>query len=205
MASIDKTALFKIGYGLYAVTCSDGTKDNALIVNTVIQITDTPLRISVTINKQNYSHDIIKSSGKMNVCCLSEKTPFEIFEKLGFHSGKDTDKLKDMLVWRGANGLPLISCEYMNAFMSLNVLDTIDFGTHTMFVCEISEAMSCTDDPSMTYAYYHENVKPKPNQKKKGYVCKICGYVHEGDVLPEDFVCPWCKHSSDYFEPIIEG
>ena len=202
MGNIDKTALFKIGYGLYAVTCNDGAKDNGLIVNTVMQITDTPMRISVTINKSNYSHDVIMSTKKMNVCCLSERTPFEIFEKLGFHSGRDTDKLKDVDSWQASNGLPLLSCEYMNAFMLLNVVDTIDFGTHTMFVCEITESMTCTSDPSMTYAYYHANVKPKPNQKKKGYVCKICGYVHEGDSLPEDFVCPWCKHGADFFEPI---
>ncbi len=203
--AIDKTALFKIGYGLYAVTCSDGVKDNGLIVNTVMQITDTPARISVTINKSNYSHDVIMSTKKMNVCCLSEKTPFEIFQQLGFHSGRDTDKLKDVDHWKASNGLPLLSCEYMNAFMLLDVVDTIDFGTHTMFVCEVTEAMSCTDDPSMTYAYYHANVKPKPNAKKKGYVCKICGYVYEGEALPEDFVCPWCKHDSSVFEPILEA
>jgi flavin reductase (DIM6/NTAB) family NADH-FMN oxidoreductase RutF len=202
MRNIDKTALFKIGYGLYAVTCNDGAKDNALIVNTVMQITDTPARISVTINKNNYSHDVIMKTKKMNVCCLSEKTPFEIFEKLGFHSGRDTDKLKDVDHWQASNGLALLSCEYTNAFMLLNVTDTIDFGTHTMFVCEIEESMTCTDEPTMTYAYYHANVKPKPNQKKKGYVCKICGYVHEGETLPDDFICPWCKHGADFFEPI---
>ena len=198
MGNIDKTALFKIGYGLYAVTCNDGAKDNGLIVNTVMQITDTPMRISVTINKSNYSHDVIMSTKKMNVCCLSERTPFEIFEKLGFHSGRDTDKLKDVDSWQASNGLPLLSCEYMNAFMLLNVVDTIDFGTHTMFVCEITESMTCTSDPSMTYAYYHANVKPKPNQKIKGYVCKICGYVHEGDQAPD--ACPVCFESADAFE-----
>ena len=202
MGNIDKTALFKIGYGLYAVTCNDGVKDNGLIVNTVMQISDTPVRISVTINKANYSHDVIMQTKKMNVCCLSENTPFEVFEKLGFHSGRDTDKLKDVDHWTASNGLALISCEYTNAFMLLDVVDTIDFGSHTMFVCEITESMSCTDEPTMTYAYYHANVKPKPNAKKKGYVCKICGYVHEGDTLPDDFICPWCKHGVDFFEPI---
>ncbi len=202
MANIDKTALFKIGYGLYAVTCSDGKKDNALIVNTVIQITDTPLRISVTINKNNYSCGIIEKTKKMNVCCLSEETPFEVFEQLGFHSGRDTDKLKDLHIWKSANDLPLLSCEYMNAFFSLEVVQAVDFGSHIMFVCEVTESMTCTDDPSMTYAYYHANVKPKPQTKKKGYVCKICGYVHEGESLPNDFVCPWCKHGADFFEEI---
>ncbi len=202
MANIDKTALFKIGYGLYAVTSNDGTKDNALIVNTVIQITDTPLRISVTINKNNYSCEVIERTKKLNICCLSESTPFEVFERLGFHSGRDTDKLKDMHIWYGKNGLPLLSCEYMNAFFSLDVIQTVDFGSHIMFVCDVTEAMSCTDEPSMTYSYYHANVKPKPNAKKKGFVCKVCGYVHEGDALPPDFVCPWCKHGADFFEEI---
>ncbi|MBQ3040370.1 MAG: flavin reductase [Clostridia bacterium] len=202
MANIDKTALFKIGYGLYAVTSNDGTKDNALIVNTVIQITDTPLRISVTINKNNYSCEVIERTKKLNICCLSESTPFEVFERLGFHSGRDTDKLKDMHIWYGKNGLPLLSCEYMNAFFSLDVIQTVDFGSHIMFVCDVTEAMSCTDEPSMTYSYYHANVKPKPNAKKKGFVCKVCGYVHEGDSLPPDFICPWCKHGADFFEEI---
>ncbi len=203
MGNIDKTALFKIGYGLYAITYNDGNRDNALIVNTVMQITDTPLRISVTINKSNYSHDVILKSKTMNICTLSEKTPFEVFERLGFHSGRDTDKLSDVSHWQGPNGLALLSCEYMNAYMCLSVVDTIDFDTHTMFVCEITDSMTCTSDPSMTYAYYHANVKPKPQAKKKGFVCKICGYVHEGDYLPEDFICPWCKHGADFFEEIV--
>lgn len=202
MGNIDKTSLFKIGYGLYAITYNDNNRDNGLIVNTVMQITDTPLRISVTINKLNYSHDVILNSGIMNVCCLSEATPFDVFEALGFHSGRDTDKLSGISTWKGPNGLSLLSCEYMNAYMCLRVVDTVDFGTHTMFVCEITDSMTCTDDKSMTYSYYHANVKPKPQAKKKGFVCKICGYVHEGDTLPDDFVCPWCKHSADAFEPI---
>ena len=199
---IDKTALFKIGYGLYAVTSNDGTKDNALIVNTVIQVTDSPLRVTVTINKNNYSHNVILNSGILNVCCLSEDTPFEIFERLGMHSGKNEDKLNGIHTWKAPNGLLLLSCEYMNAYLCLKVIDTVDFGTHTMFVCDVTDSMSCTDEPSMTYAYYHANVKPKPQAKKKGYVCTICGYVHEGDTLPDDFVCPWCKHGADFFEPI---
>ena len=199
---IDKTALFKIGYGLYAVTSNDGTKDNALIVNTVIQVTDSPLRVTVTINKNNYSHNVILNSGILNVCCLSEDTPFEIFERLGMHSGKNEDQLNGIHTWKAPNGLLLLSCEYMNAYLCLKVIDTVDFGTHTMFVCDVTDSMSCTDEPSMTYAYYHANVKPKPQAKKKGYVCTICGYVHEGDTLPDDFVCPWCKHGADFFEPI---
>ena len=199
---IDKTALFKIGYGLYAITVNDGMKDNALIVNTVIQVTESPLRVTVTINKNNYSHNVILNSGVLNVCCLSESTPFEIFERLGMHSGRDADKLSGIHTWQAPNGLALLSCEYMNAYLCLKVVDTVDFGTHTMFVCDVTDSMSCTDDPSMTYAYYHANVKPKPGAKKKGYVCTICGYVHEEDTLPEDFICPWCKHGADYFEPM---
>ena len=202
--AIDKTALYKLSYGLYAVISNDGVRDNGLIVNTVIQITDTPLRVSVTINKSNYSHDVILNSKVMNVCCLSENTPYKVFEALGMRSGRDTDTLKDVDTWTGPNALPLLSCEYMNAYLCLKVVDTVDVGTHTIFICDVTDSMSCTDDPAMTYAYYHANVKPKPNTKKKGFVCKICGYVHEGDVLPDDFVCPWCKHGADFFEP-IEG
>ncbi len=200
---MDKTALFKISYGLFAITCNDGKKDTGLIVNTVTQVTDSPLRLTVTINKSNYSHDVIKSSGIMNVNCLSVDTPFEIFEKLGFHSGRDTDKLKGLLTWKASNGLVNLSCEYINAYICLKVVDYVDFGTHGMFVCEATDAMTVSDADSMTYDYYHKNVKPKPEVKnKKGYVCKVCGYVYEGESLPDDFVCPLCKHGASDFEPI---
>ncbi len=199
---IDNTALFKIGYGLYVISCNDGSRDNAFICNTVVQVTDSPKRLTVTINKQNYSHDIIKSSGVMNVNCLNTDTPFDVFERFGFHSGKNVDKFKGFEAWNSSNGLKVLTADYINAFISLNVYDTVDLGTHTMFICDVTEAMTLSDAESMTYAYYHANVKPKPNARKKGYVCKICGYVYENEPLPDDFICPICKHGADDFEKI---
>ena len=198
----DLTALFKIGYGLYVVTCNDGKKDNGLIVNTVAQLTSSPNRIGVTINKENYSHHVIKQTGKMNVNCLTTEAPFKVFETFGFQSGRNVDKFANCEPLRSDNGLVFLP-RYINAFMSLTVEQYVDLGTHGMFVCSIDEARVLSDKETMTYAYYHANVKPKPETKgKKGYVCKICGYVYEGDPLPEDFICPLCKHGASDFEPI---
>ena len=198
----DLTALFNIGYGLYVVTCNDGKKDNGLIVNTVSQVTNTPNRIAVTINKQNYSHHIIKQTGKLNVNCLSTDAPFKVFETFGFQSGRNVDKFAGASVLRSDNGLVFLP-EYINSFMSLKVEDYVDFDTHGMFVCSVTEARVINKTPTMTYTYYQSNVKPKPQTEgKKGYVCKICGYVYEGDTLPDDFVCPLCKHGAADFEPI---
>lgn len=202
MERIEANALFNIGYGLYAITYNDGIRNNGLIVNTVIQLTSQPLKVSVTINKQNYSHDVILKTKKMNVNCLTINTPFEIFEKLGFHSGKDTDKLSGILNWTSSNGLSVLTADYINSFFSLQVDDTIDLGTHTMFICSVTEAISISDEETMTYSYYHKNVKPKKQTNAKGYVCKICGYVYEGESLPDDFVCPLCKHGAIDFEKI---
>ena len=196
----DYSALNNIGYGLYVVTCNDGKKDNGLIVNSVCQVTSTPNRVAVTINKDNYSHHVIKQSGKMNVNCLTTETPFSIFEKFGFVSGRNTDKFADDELLRSDNGLVILP-RYVNGVLSLAVDDYIDLDTHGMFVCTVTEARVISDKPSLTYAYYHENVKPKPDTGKKGWVCKICGYVHEGD-LPEDFICPLCKHPASDFEEI---
>lgn len=198
----DMTALFKIGYGLYVVTSNDGKKDNGLIVNTVSQVSETPKRISVTINKENYSHHIIKQTGKMNVNCLTVDAPFSVFEKYGFVSGRNIDKFAGENVLRSDNGLVFLS-NYINSFMSLTVESYVDLGSHGMFICTIDEARVISDKESMTYSYYHANVKPKPTTEgKKGYVCKICGYVYEGDPLPDDFICPLCKHPASDFEPI---
>ena len=198
----DMTALFKIGYGLYVVTCNDGKKDNGLIVNTVSQVTDTPNRIAVTINKANYSHHVIKQTGLMNVNCLTVEAPFKVFEAFGFRSGRNVDKFADCTPLRSDNGLVFLP-RYINAFMSLTVEQYVDLDTHGMFICSVTEARVISDAETMTYAYYHANVKPKPQTEgKKGYVCKICGYVYEGDTLPEDFICPLCKHGAADFEEI---
>ena len=198
----DLTALFKIGYGLYVVTSNDGKKDNGLIVNTVTQVTDTPNRVAVTINKQNYSHHVIKQTGIMNVNCLSTAAPFKVFETFGFQSGRTVDKFADCTPLRSDNGLVFLP-RYINAFMSLKVEQYVDFGTHGMFICSITEARVISNAETMTYTYYQNNVKPKPQTEgKKGFVCKICGYIYEGDVLPDDFICPLCKHGAEDFEKL---
>ncbi len=198
----DLTALFNIGYGLYVITSNDGKKDNGLIVNTVTQVTNTPNRIAVTINKENYSHHVIKQTGKMNINCLTTEAPFEVFQKFGFMSGRNVDKFENCEPLRSDNGLVFLP-RHINSFMSLDVEQYVDLDTHGIFICSVSEARVISDKETMTYNYYQDNVKPKPETEgKKGYVCKICGYVYEGDVLPDDFICPLCKHGVADFEKI---
>ena len=198
----DLTALFNIGYGLYVVTSNDGSKDNGLIVNTVTQVTSTPNRVAVTINKQNYSHHVIKQTGIMNVNCLDVSAPFSVFQNFGFQSGRTADKFQGIDVLRSDNGLRFLP-RHINSFMSLKVESYVDLGTHGMFICSVTEARVISDKETMTYTYYQSSVKPKPETAgKKGYVCKICGWVYEGDPLPEDIVCPLCKHGAADFEPI---
>ena len=200
----DMTALFRIGYGLYVVTSNDGKKDNGLIVNTVTQLTDTPNRIAVNINKANYSHHVIKQTGVLNVNCLSVDAPFSVFQQFGFQTGRSVDKFAGQKVYRSDNGLVFLD-KYINAFMSLKVEQYVDLGTHGMFICSVTEARVMSDQDTMTYTYYQKHVKPKPQTEgKKGWVCKVCGYIYEGDELPEDIICPLCKHGAVDFEP-IEG
>ena len=198
----DLTALFNIGYGLYVVTSSDGKKDNGLIVNTVTQVTNTPNRIAVCINKDNYSHHVIKQTGIMNINCLSQDAPFSVFQNFGFQSGRAADKFAGQEILRSDNGLAFVP-QFINSFMSLKVEQYVDLDTHGMFICTVTEARVISHVETMTYTYYQENVKPKPQTEgKKGWVCKVCGYIYEGDELPEDFVCPLCKHGPADFEPI---
>ena len=198
----DLSALFNIGYGLYVVTTNDGTRDNGLIVNTVSQVTDNPNRVAVTVNKQNYSHHIIKQTGVMNVNCLDVSAPFELFKNFGFQSGRVADKFADIQELRSDNGLRFLPM-YINSFMSLKVESTVELDTHTMFICSVTEARVMSDKETMTYTYYYDKVKPQPETEgKKGYVCKVCGWVYEGEPLPEDIVCPLCKHGASDFEPI---
>ena len=198
----DLTALFRIGYGLYVVTSNDGKKDNGLIVNTVIQLTDTPNRVAVNINKANYSHHVIKQTGVLNVNCLSTEAPFSVFQQFGFQTGRSVDKFAGQTVRRSDNGLVFLD-KYINAFMSLKVEDYVDLGTHGMFICSVTEARVMSNQETMTYTYYQNNVKPKPETEgKKGFVCKVCGYIYEGDELPADYICPLCKHGAADFEPI---
>ena len=198
----DMTALFRIGYGLYVVTSNDGKKDNGLIVNTVTQLTDTPNRVAVNINKANYSHHVIKQTGVLNVNCLSVEAPFSVFQQFGFQTGRSVDKFAGQTVRRSDNGLVFLD-KYINAFMSLKVEQYVDLGTHGMFICSVTEARVMSDQDTMTYTYYQKYVKPKPQTEgKKGFVCKVCGYIYEGDELPEDYICPLCKHGAADFEPI---
>ncbi len=198
----DLNALFNIGYGLYVITSNDGKKDNGLIVNTVSQVTNTPNRLAVTINKENYSHHVIKQTGIMNVNCLTVDAPLKVFEAFGFVSGRNVDKFAECTPNRSDNGLIFLP-RYINSFMSLKVEQYVDLETHGMFICSVTESRVLSDRETMTYTYYQNNVKPKPETEgKKGFVCKVCGYVYEGEELPEDIVCPLCKHGAADFEEI---
>lgn len=198
----DMSALFNIGYGLYVVTSNDGIKDNGLIVNTVSQVTDSPNRIAVTINKTNYSHHVIKKTGNLNVNVLDTSAPFFVFQHFGFQSGRNTDKFVGCENLRSDNGLRFLP-RYINSFISLKVEQYVDLDTHGMFICSVTEARVISDRETMTYTYYQHNVKPQPETEgRKGFVCKVCGWVYEGDTLPDDIVCPLCKHGAADFEPI---
>ena len=199
---MDNTAFLKLSYGLFVVTAHEGDKDNGCITNTVVQQTTTPNRISVTINKNNYTHDMIKRTGVFNVSVLSEKAKFETFKHWGFQSGKDVDKTVGITYFRPENGAICI-VDGVNAVMCAKVEQEVDLGTHTMFIAEVTDAFSTEEDSSATYAFYHKNIKPAPQQaKKKGWICTVCGYIYEGEVLPEDFICPTCKHPASDFKRI---
>ena len=195
-------ALFNIGYGLYVVTSRDEGRDNGLIVNTVTQVTNTPNRVAVTINKENYSHHVIQKTGVMNVNCLDVTAPFSIFQNFGFRSGRTADKFEGIPELRSANGLRFLP-RHINAFLSLKVVQYVDLGTHGMFICDLTESRLCGNRGTMTYSFYQDHVKPKPQTEgKQGHVCKVCGWVYEGDELPADMICPLCKHGAADFEPI---
>lgn len=198
----DTAAMFKIGYGLYVVTCNDGVRDNGLIVNTVSQVSDRPERIVVCINKKNYSHDVIRATGKMNVNVLSTDATFSLFQRFGFQSGRDVDKFAGIDICRTDNGLPFLK-EGVNAVISLEVEQYVDLVSHVMFICKVVERRVISDIETVTYNYYQSNIKPKPESSgKRGWVCKVCGYVYEGDELPADYICPLCKHSASDFEKL---
>lgn len=209
---VDLNALNDISYGLFALFTNDGNRDNACIINTASQLTVTPLMISVTVNNSNYTCETIKKTGIFNVSVLDESAEFDIFKKFGFVSGRDTDKLCDVdFVAESKNGLKYLTAQ-SNAYISGKVVSSVDLGTHTLFVAEVTESQKVSNTPSVTYAYYHKNIKPKPAAKveqepakeKKivGWTCKICGYYYEGENLPEDFICPLCKHPASDFEPV---
>ena len=203
---VENNALFSLSYGLFVLTARDGNKDNGCIINTVTQVTDTPKRITIAVNKQNLTHDMILKTGLFNVSVLSTRAPMEVFRHFGFQSGRTVDKFQDVDLQRAENGVCYVPW-FSNAYVSGKVIQTIDAGTHTIFLADVTQAVSLNREPSCTYAYYFENIKPKPQPQledapKKGYVCKICGYVYEGDELPPDFICPLCKHGAEDFEKI---
>lgn len=208
---IEKEAFYKLTYGLFVLTTTDGEKQNGCIVNTVSMLTDNPKRIVVFVNKSNYSEELLRKTGVFNVSVLTEKTPFDVFRRFGFVSGRDTDKFADETYPKTANGLYYVA-EYANAVLSAKIVDCYDYGTHTLFVADVTETKTLSADKSVTYEYYQTRIKPQTSasvaedgdgaKKPKAWVCKVCGYVYEGEELPPDFVCPWCKHSAEDFEPI---
>ena len=195
---IDKKALFNLGYGLYVVTSNDGVKDNGLILNSVMQVSNDSLAVS--INKDNYSCDIVLNTKKMNVCPININAKFDLFKHFGFQSGRDVNKFENLEVNRSENGLVYLD-DTTNSYISLEVKYPIDCGSHILFICNIVESKVLNNIETMSYSYYHKNVKVKAN-KKKGYICGICGYVYEGETLPDDYVCPLCLHGAEYFEEI---
>ena len=202
MANIDNKALHTIGYGLYVATTNDGSKDNGCIVNAVMQVSATPLRIAVSVNKENYTHEIIRKTGKLNINTVDVTAPFDLFKHFGYQSGRDVDKFTGFDELRSENGLRILPGA-INGWLSLEVEQYVDLNSHGLFLCRITESAVVSEKESMTYAYYQKNVKPQPKPKKvTGHICKVCGYVYEGEELPKDFICPWCKHGAEDFEPI---
>ena len=215
--NIEKEALFKLSYGLFVLSSSCNGRDNGCIINTAMQITDTPCRIAIALNKNNYTHDIISESGVFNISVISRKAGFDIFKKFGFVSGRDTDKFSDCSdKKRSSNGVFYLT-EGINAYLSASVISSVDCGTHTLFTADVTEAKVLDKEASATYEYYFSDIKPKSGintsqdskksqkAKIKGYICRICGFIYEGDTLPDDFICPICNHTADDFEPIYES
>lgn len=200
---MDKKAMYQLTYGLFILTAREGEKDNGCIVNTVAQVTTEPNRITVAVNKKNYTHDMITRTGEFNVSILTEKSRFDTYKHWGFQSGADTDKLEAVEYQRADNGIVYIASE-CNAYISAKVVSSVDLGTHTLFLADVTDGAVLSEDDSVTYAYYQKNIKtaPKNQEKKKGFVCTVCGYIYEGEVLPEDFTCPWCKHPASDFKPL---
>jgi len=203
---MDNNALFKIAYGLFVLTANDGQKDNGCIINTLSQVTSNPLQVTIAVNKLNYTHDIIQNTGKFTASVINEAADFEIFKRFGFQSGKTVDKFQDFKdTIQTVNGTLAVTLG-TNAYISANVVEKFDVGTHTIFLAKVEDAKILSDIPSATYSYYQEHIKPKADKKpvsaKTVWRCKICGYEYEGDELPDDFVCPICKHGKVDFEKV---
>lgn len=205
---MDAKAMYKISYGLFVLTAKDKEKDNGCIINTAMQVTSTPEKITIAVNKNNYTHDMIMKTKEFNISVLSEKADFDIFKHFGFQSGKDVDKFADYTkAERTNNGIMYIT-EGTNAYISAKVEETVDLGTHTLFIARVTDAAILDETPSATYTYYQNNIKPKPEKVGKTndgqtiYRCMICGYEYVGEELPDDFICPICKHPASDFEKV---
>ena len=206
---MDKKAMYKLTYGLFVLTANENGKDNGCIINTAIQAAGDPNQVSISVSKQNYTHDMIVRTGKFTVSSITEKADFSLFKRFGFQSGKDTDKFQGFDGWmRGINGVTYIT-ESTNAYISVEVEKSVDLGSHTIFIGKVTDMEVLSDDKSVTYEFYQSNIKPKPEQvgtTPKGetvWRCIICGYEYVGEELPEDFICPWCKHPASDFEKIV--
>lgn len=201
---MDNNAFFKIGYGLYILSAAEGEKDNGCIVNAVMQVTNTPNRIAFAVSKANYTCEMISRTGVCTISVLDERASFDLFKQFGFQSGRDVDKFSDFSnVKRADNGVLYIT-EATNAFFALKVISQQDLDTHVLFIADVSEAEILSDNKTVTYDFYQSDIKPKPETKQgKGWRCKICGYVYEGETLPEDYICPLCKHPASDFEQIL--
>ena len=200
---MDTKAMYKLSYGLYVLSSEENGKDAGCIINTAMQVTSSPNRISIAVNKQNHTHGVLERSKIFNVSTLTQSAPFSVIERFGFSSGRDVDKFEGFEhTARSGNGLTYIT-EYANSFISGRIINSIDLGTHTMFIADVTDCQITSGGESLTYSYYQDNIKPKPQGVKKGaYRCTVCGYIYEGDVLPPDFICPLCKHGADAFDKI---
>lgn len=201
---MDLDALFHLEYGLFLLS-TKGIRDNACIINTVMQVTANPVQICVAVNKSNYTHDIISDTGLFNVSILTQKAPFSIFSDFGYVSGREKNKFEGRTdIARSENGIYYLT-KNSNAFLSVKIKQKIGLETHTLFLGEVTEAVTLSKEPSITYNYYQKNVKSQKAEEvtpQKGYICEVCGYIYEGDVLPEDFICPVCKHGAEAFRPL---
>lgn len=200
---MDLSALFNIEYGLFVATTKLNDKDNGCIVNTVMQVTNNPCQIAVAINKNNYTCKLVQQAKKINISILTQETKFDTIKNFGFQTGVDVDKFVEFNdVERAKNDILYIN-KGVNSVICAEVKNEVDLGSHILFVCEITDTIILSKIPSLTYSYYHQNIKPKPQQTvKKGWRCKICGYIYEGDEMPQDYICPICKHGVVDFEKL---
>lgn len=199
---MNPNAFFQLSYGLYLASTKADKKMNGCIINTVTQVTDNPKQIMVAINKQNLTCELIQKSGIFSISVLSQTAPFSLFQHFGFQSGRETDKFVDIPFAMTKQELPYLT-KHSIAYFDCKVISSLDLGTHMMFIAQVTDANVISDEKPMTYSYYHEHVKPKKAPtSQKGWRCVVCGYVYEGEELPPDFVCPWCKHGIEDFEKI---